>query len=839
LDRVALRVRRLFRRVIRAWRAEQLAFSRRRPLKSGTVFYESFGGNGALCNPEAIFRELLRRTDVAVTTHIWALDRPRGHRAFIREFARDRRVHIVRRGSSRYYRALATSEYLINNATFPAEFGKRTGQIYLNTWHGTPLKRMGYDMPDGASQAANTRRNFLAADYLLSQSQYMTTTMYEGAYRLRGAFRGVIIEAGYPRVDHQLESNDPPAARAALERAGIVLGEKRLVLFAPTWKGESFARPEDDVDEVMRAARDLQAHLGSGHLVLVKTHQSVYAYAQHVPEWRGLIVPNDIPTNSLLRVVDSLVTDYSSIFFDYLVSDRPIVFYVPAGDDYDAERGTYLPSDDLPGPVCGTIDEVTARLSASPVETERWHDRRREWAARYTPHSDGSAAARIVEIVFRGAREGYRLVSIGADERTSLLIHLGGMRSNGITTSALNLIEHIDHGRYQVSVVFTRPSSRQQWKNQSRIDPRVIQFHRSGGMNGSKVSHLLRKLAERKADSELHSRSLIQSDLWQAEWVRCFGDSAFDAVIDFSGYSPFWATLLLHSPSARRSIWMHNDMEAETRRVIRGRMRMFRSLHAVFALYSQYDAMISVSSALRDINRHSLAARYGLPGTEFLAAVNVVNERRVIKGSRVPLLDVTDYPIDELTLEPIVPDWARMLSTPRETIWFCSVGRFSTEKNQARMIRAFAQVHGDDPRTRLLLIGYGPLRAELDALVRQLRLVNAVFIDGPFHNPFRFIAASDCFVLSSSYEGQPMVLLEAALVGIPIVTVRFASVSGALPDGSMRIVEQSDDALAAGMRAFLLGEIPRAQLDAQLYNAAALTQFELATTAGSIPNLNG
>jgi CDP-glycerol glycerophosphotransferase len=245
----------------------------------------------------------------------------------------------------------------------------------------------------------------------------------------------------------------------------------------------------------------------------------------------------------------------------------------------------------------------------------------------------------------------------------------------------------------------------------------------------------------------------------------------------------------------------------------------------------QYDALISVSPALRDINRHSLAARYGLANDAFLAAVNVVNERRVIKGSRVPLLDATDYPFDPLTLDPIVPDWVRMLEAPRETIWFCSVGRFSTEKNQARMIRAFAIVHRDDPRARLLLIGYGPLRAELDTLVRQLRLNNAVFIDGPFHNPFRFIAASDCFILSSSYEGQPMVLLEAAIVGIPIVTVRFASVSGALPDGSMRIVEQSDDALAAGMRAFLLGEIPPARLNAQIYNAAALTQFEITTIA--------
>lgn len=198
MKRVFRRVVKLFRQVGVAGRAELQAFARRGKLRRRTVLYESFAGNGVLCNPEAIFREVLRSSDLAELCHIWALNSLSEHSEVQQEFAENPRVRFVRRRSLAYFRALATSKYLINNATFPAEFSKRPGQIYLNTWHGTPLKRMGYDMPNGALDSANTLRNFVAADFLLSQNSFMTEQMYEKAYKLRGVFRGLVIEEGYP-----------------------------------------------------------------------------------------------------------------------------------------------------------------------------------------------------------------------------------------------------------------------------------------------------------------------------------------------------------------------------------------------------------------------------------------------------------------------------------------------------------------------------------------------------------------------------------------------------------------------------------------------------------------
>jgi glycosyltransferase involved in cell wall biosynthesis len=159
------------------------------------------------------------------------------------------------------------------------------------------------------------------------------------------------------------------------------------------------------------------------------------------------------------------------------------------------------------------------------------------------------------------------------------------------------------------------------------------------------------------------------------------------------------------------------------------------------------------------------------------------------------------------------------------TTWFVTVGRLSPEKNQARLIRAFAMVHAERPDARLLIVGRGPLRDQLQSQIDAHGLTDVAILTGAYPNPFAIMAASDCFVLSSSYEGQPMVLLEAAVLGLPIVSVNFSSVHDALPNDSIHIVEQTDEALADGMRAFLRHEIAPSSIDAAVYTQEVLNEF--------------
>ncbi|MBS1907808.1 MAG: CDP-glycerol glycerophosphotransferase family protein [Actinobacteria bacterium] len=832
LSSSARRLRSTARRLKRALEAERIAFWRSRPVRPDQVLYESFAGNGMLCNPEAIFRHLLTDSAYAHMKHVWALSDEDAIARFRAEFAGDARVSFVRRGSASYRQSLAVSGWLVNNATFPSWFGKRPGQVYLNTWHGTPLKLMGFDMPAGAVQSANTLRNFLMSDYLLAANPFMAQTMYEGAYRLTNVYPGTLIEEGYPRIDRQrLDPAAETAVRAELEGSGVLLGGKPIVLFAPTWRGSSFDDPEDNIDELAAQLAGLQAGVGDDYAVVLKTHQIVHAHASARPELARSLAPNSIPSNVLLGAAAGLVTDYSSIFFDYLATGRPLAFFTPDADLYSSGRGTYMPLDTLPGPVADDAAE-TGRALRGLLDGGEPHPQYASWRERFTPFDDGGATARVVDIVFGGAREGYRTRPTAHDGRKRLMVYLGGMKPNGITTSALNLLGAIDHTRYDVTALLPKRRLSTDPLTQARIPAEVRQVFRIGGMNGSKAVHLRRRVDDWRGSPRTPGAEPWHEALWTAEWMRVFGGARFDWVADFSGYGPLWTSLLLHSPAAdekgpaaKRAIWMHNEMASDRERTVNGKARMKRSLGAVFAMYSEYDQLVSVSHQLTELNRIELA-EYA-PADRFRTVRNFPDVEHVTLGARRPLSELLESDGTAEGIEASAPAWYEGLQEDEGDLrWFVTVGRLSPEKNHARLIRSFLAVHAVHPEARLLIVGGGPLRADLQQQIDEAGASDVAFLTGALRNPYALLAASDCFVLSSLYEGQPMVLIEAAICELPIVSTSFGSVYGALPEGSIRIVEQDDDALAAGMLAFLEGDVPPASLDTAAYRADVMAEFE-------------
>ncbi|MCU1536732.1 MAG: teichoic acid synthase, partial [Humibacillus sp.] len=608
LTRRADQLRRVARKLGGAVPHELRAAARAQPVDAGVVLYESFAGSGLLCNPEAIFRALHADPDQQHLTHVWVLADPSAHAATVAEFEHDPRVRFVRRGSLAYHRALATAGLLVNNATFPPDWGKRPGQTYLNTWHGTPLKAMGYDESQGGWGARNVLRNLMMADYLLSTSAFMSEQMYEHAYRLTNIAPGEIVEVGYPRTDLQWAGpTEQELTRARLRSAGVeLIAGETLVLLAPTWKGESFHTPRNDAVELAGLVEELQTLLPPAHRVLLKVHQQVAAHAMREPRLAGRLVPNDVPTNAVLAVTDVLVTDYSSIFFDFLGTGRPIVFHTPDRADYDGYRGCYLTPDELPGPQVDSAAELAGVVAAAgtgaPLDPAVTHGPRYAAArARFAPDDDGGATQRVLDLVVRGRREGLAVRRVRHDGRRTLMLYLGGMMSNGITSSGLNLLRTLDHGRWDVSVVVGSIDNDERRDNLGAIDPRARLFVRQGHPMMSKASWLTRRRLMRGHVEDIGAGALARVDAALAqEWRRIVGEARFDHVVDFSGYSPAWTFLLGHAPARTRSVWQHNDLLADQLREVDGRRPHEANLRGVFSSYARFDHLVSVSDALRD-----------------------------------------------------------------------------------------------------------------------------------------------------------------------------------------------------------------------------------------------
>jgi CDP-glycerol glycerophosphotransferase (TagB/SpsB family)/glycosyltransferase involved in cell wall biosynthesis len=847
---------------VRAWTearrenhtARRYAAWRQAPVRQGTVLYEAFFGNGMLDNPEAVFRYLLDQPDLQHLHHIWVLDDLDKHPRPVAEFAGNHRVRFVELHSLEYLEALATSQYLISNSTFPQHFSKRPGQIYVNTWHGVPLKHMGFDMPRGGVTSRNITRNFLHADYLVSANPFMTDAIYRKAYRLQGIYRGAVIEEGQPRTDRQVEAlKDPQSVLGLLERAGVTVGGRKVVLYAPTWRGENFMDPLLNVSELLETVRTLQRRLGEEFVVLLKAHQVVYDALRARARKARFLVPNEIPTNLVLGVTDALVTDYSSIFFDFVATGRPVVHHVPDLDDYRDGRGLYLTTDQLPGPVVQTVDAAAAEILAGLAGPGR-SQQSEAVASRFAAKDDGRVCERLVDVVFRGADESEYVVHRDfAVDKERILIYLGSLKPNGITTSALNLLRHLDYDRYDVTAFWAFSNGRDRLRNAHLIDERVRVLPRVVQFNGAphRVREEIRRTLEVGLGPTLTSD---HREFWGEEWTRIFGHAKFDHLVDFSGYGCVAAFLFSVVEGSTRSIWLHNDMAADMERETVGHRHLENRLQSVFSTYRYFDHLVSVSPALERINRERLT-HYARP-QQFRSAFNTIDADRILRMAGRHDMEPEGQPVlasfDTSNVAAAVsalmehfsaPDIVRQAQSLQQikrlgltdsTTLFVTVGRLSPEKNHERLIRGFAQVHAEHPEARLVILGGGPLQEHLHQLIVDLGLEAFVSLPGQVDNPFLILADADCFVLSSDYEGQPMVILEARTLGLPIVTTAFASVEDSVPPNAGLVVPRTPEGIADGMRSLLAGEVPAQTLDPVAYNREAVRQFYAAIGARQV-----
>jgi CDP-glycerol glycerophosphotransferase len=356
------------------------------------VFFVSWKGKQCTGNPLGIAEELRRRGDDR--EHLWAVTDwsvpvPEGGTG-------------VLRGTEEYYEALARSKYLISNDDMQLPFRKRDGQFYLQTWHGTPLKRIGFDITNpqfisGTAYFDHLARDVAQWDLLLSPNPFSTPIM-------RGAFRyeGEIGEYGYPGNDLLCRGTAETAARVRA-RLGLPAG-KRVVLYAPTWRDNQVyangRRYRFDMRlDLERAWREL----GEDHVFLIRGH---HHNADDVPagmrDGFALNVTAYPDITELYLASDVLVTDYSSAMFDYAVTGRPILFFTYDLAEYrDSLRGFYFDFEaEAPGPLLPDSAGVIEAVRDVDAVAAGHRDAYQRFTARFCPLDDGKAGARVCDRVF-------------------------------------------------------------------------------------------------------------------------------------------------------------------------------------------------------------------------------------------------------------------------------------------------------------------------------------------------------------------------------------------------------------------------------------------------------
>lgn len=324
------------------------------------------------------------RNKVTSVLHFWQLDQ-------------DQRIHLVPYLSTDHMRALLTAGYVISNAMiFSDIFVKRAQQRFINTWHGTPLKKMGYAMPGGVMASWNVLRMLMMTDDLVLPNRY-TADIFALDYRLSGLYPGRMVVTGYPRNDILAKPLPAPQAKTLAELLKVG-STQRVILYAPTWSGDgtTIDGQAQELDTYYQALIAL-AKIPMTR-VFFRPHPYFKAAVKADQRFQPYRLPDQLGTNDILTRTDLLVTDYSSIFFDFLVTKRPIIFF-DSKENYQQMRGQYLSLTTLPGPYTRDIDTLK-QLATNPVAWQaKYQQQYSDFYARFVKLDDGQATQRVVKAI--------------------------------------------------------------------------------------------------------------------------------------------------------------------------------------------------------------------------------------------------------------------------------------------------------------------------------------------------------------------------------------------------------------------------------------------------------
>ncbi|ASU84795.1 CDP-glycerol glycerophosphotransferase [Nocardiopsis gilva YIM 90087] len=386
------------------WPEERGAFAQRRlreevypVLREDSVreeiLFDSYTGRQVSDSPHSIYAELRSRGGT------WA-DYPMSWLVKDGQVNLPDDVSAVRHNGRDFYEALARSKYLVTNSRQPAWFTRRPDQVVVQTWHGSMLKRIGFDIENirGKSRDYHEKLAWETKqwDYLVSPSPWATPI-------LRRAFRfdGEILETGYPRNDIFFSPEREAIAERTRRRLGLP-ADKKVVLYAPTWRDDKYYTRGKHKLDLHLDLRRMYEKLGDDHVLLVRRHPRVVDSVPIVGKDFVYDVSLYPEIMELFLITDVLVTDYSSMMFDFANTGRPMLFFTYDIESYrDNLRGFYFDFEETaPGPLLVESDDVIASLLDIDEVAADYSGKYRAFTDRFCPLDDGHAAARVVDRVF-------------------------------------------------------------------------------------------------------------------------------------------------------------------------------------------------------------------------------------------------------------------------------------------------------------------------------------------------------------------------------------------------------------------------------------------------------
>lgn len=373
-----------------------------------TIMFCVFNGKSYTCSPKAIYEYMIKSEEYKEYKFIWAFKSVEKYNFL----EKNRNTKVVKMNSKEYKKYLAKAKYWIFNYKIPDYLYPKKEQVFVQCWHGTPLKRLGCDL-EHFDNVLNTmegmkKRYKIEASkfsYFISPSKF-ASEKFISAWNLKEIGKeNIIIEEGYPRNDFLFNYTEQDANKIKKE-LGIENETRKTILYAPTYRSNQH---ETGVGYTYKEEVDfekLKQAIGDKYIVLFRPHYFI-ANAFDFEKYKGFVynVSDIDDVNELYIISDMLITDYSSVFFDYANLKRPMIFYMYDLEHYrDKSNGFYIDLKELPGNIVKTQEELEKEILA--LEQNFVYDKKyEEFNKKFNYLDDGSASRRVVERIIKARGE--------------------------------------------------------------------------------------------------------------------------------------------------------------------------------------------------------------------------------------------------------------------------------------------------------------------------------------------------------------------------------------------------------------------------------------------------
>ena len=468
--------------------------------------------------------------------------------------------------------SLERAKYIFTDSGIQTKYIKRDGQVFTNTWHGTPLKLMGCDNVSEITALGHIQHSFLSADYLIYPNDYMAEKMMK-AYMVEKIYPGNILLEGYPRNSIFFDSDHRRGLKAKLK-----LEDSEIFVYMPTFRG--VLSDMDDVkqrDDVERYLSEIDSNLKDNQVLFAKLHaynesQIDFTRFRHVRSF-----PRDHEIYEIVNLADVLITDYSSVFFDFANTSRKIVIFNYDEADYISYRGFYFPLDDLPFTKVQNVNDLILQLN-SPKDYDD-----SEFIEKFCTYDSPDACQNICRHIFNHENIS-REVTI-SNSNPNVLIYAGPLEDNNITDSLIGLLNDADLSRTNFFITFNP------WDENIRLNHEKIFEKFPDGVEflpfkSNLIPTLTEKLDYDKYFNPKNNISLPDSlaELFKRSYEKQYGSVDFEFILDYWGLNPDVA-LIFSNSSENKIIWAHEDISEN---------EMLREI------YDKFDLIVADSSDLKE-----------------------------------------------------------------------------------------------------------------------------------------------------------------------------------------------------------------------------------------------